>query len=109
MVVALGAFNGNAQYSLAECFGFIQQIFNPVFFGYYTTFFRVFMVAEKAGCQYLFIAGIGLHITGHLPGNKFIVRKICVKRMYYPIAPGPLCTYVIILVAVAVCVPGHIH
>ena len=80
----------------------------------YTTFFCVFMIAEKTSCKYLFFVCIRQHITRDLPCNKFIVRQIFIKSMYHPITPGPLCTNVIILVTVTVCIacnikPVHRH
>ena len=109
MIVALCTLHRDTENSFTECFCFIHQILNAVFFFYHTTFFGVFMITKKTCSQYFFFISIRQHITSQLPGNKFIVGNIIIKRMNHPITPGPLCSYIIILKTVAIGITGHIH
>src|SRR5258705_2703808 len=105
MVVALGTFDRQTEYSLSKCFGLIDQVFDPVLFIDHTAFFRVFMVAEKTGSEDLLLCRIGQHVTCYLPGEKLVVRNVCVEGMYYPIPPWPLCANIVILVAITIVIP----
>src|SRR5690606_11107037 len=63
MIMALCAFHRHTNDGLAKCIGFVNNIFYPIFFIYHPSFFGIFMVAIKSGCQNMFFIGIGQQIS----------------------------------------------
>src|SRR5688572_29503832 len=102
MIMTLGTLDRQTQQTLAICFCFIEDIFNTIFFRNNSTFFSVLVIAEKSCCQHLFFGRFRKKVTGNLPCQEFIVRKVLIECMNDPIAPWPLSTNIIILVAIAI-------
>src|ERR1700744_5197392 len=98
MIVAMGTFQGNTQHCLAKCIGTVGHIIYAVLLVNYATFFGYFVVTVEAGSQQLLFGMIWHQVTGQLPGDEIIIGQILVVGMYHPIAPGPLCAVIVVLV-----------
>ena len=109
MVVATGAFEGEAEEGGAEGGDAVVDVVDAVFLldGSALGLLRVKTV--KRGSEDLLVGGIGQQIAGELVSDEFVPREIFVERLDDPVAPRPHVAFAVDLETVAVGVAREVE
>ena len=67
------------------------------------------MIPVESGRQILFFGGIGKQVTRQLPGDELIKPVVLIEGMDHPVTPGPHGPQAIVLIPVAVRIPGQVQ
>jgi hypothetical protein len=109
VVVAAGAFEGEAEEGGAEGGGAVVDVVDAVFLldGAALAFLRV--EAVESGGEDLLVGGAGQQVAGELPGDELVPREVAIEGADHPVAPGPHLALAVDLEAEAVGVAGDVE
>ncbi len=109
VVVAPRAFQCQPQHRRAKRDDSVGHILRTKFLFDTSPFVRLPMIAVEGCRQDLLLCRSGQEVSGQLPGDELIVRKVLVERSHDPISPGPHRAIDVRLISVGIRIAGYVE